>query len=130
MGFKVDLGAPFTQAHVVPSSGSKEKDLKDLDLGGGAKRRELEPKSTSVLTICLTLSSLPTEEGSVGSSWWLLPSCLSGDITGNRGTHVGLSCLAPSGCPQSQERGMRFLKEAGFPALTELETFRPSFPYF
>lgn len=96
----------------------------------GGKRRELEPKSTSVLTICLTLSSLPTEEGSVGSSWWLLPSCLSGDITGNRGTHVGLSCLPPSGSTQSQERGMRFLKESGFPALTELETFRPSFPYF
>lgn len=121
-------GAPFAQARVVPSSGSKEKDLKDFDLEGrGWGGRELEPESTSALTICL--SSLPTEEGSVGSSWWLLPSCLSGDITGNRGTHVGPSCLFPSGSTQSQEGGMRFLEEAGFPALTELETFRPSLPY-
>lgn len=98
---EANRGAPFSQAHVVPSSGSKEKDLKDFDLRG--ERRELELKSTSALTICLTLSSLPTEEGSVGSSWWLLPSCLSGDITGNRGTHVGPSCLLPSGSTQSQE---------------------------
>lgn len=120
---EANRGAPFAQARVVPSSGSKEKDLKDFNLGGW----ELEPEFTSALTICL--SSLPTEEGSVGSSWWLLPSCLSSDITGNRGTHVGPSCLLPSGSTQSQEGGMRFLKEAGFPALTELETFRPSLPY-
>lgn len=51
------------------SSGSKKKDLNDLDLRG-EKRTELEPKSTSGLTICLTLSSLPTEVWGQGMGAW------------------------------------------------------------
>lgn len=35
---EANRGAPFAQARVVPSSGSKEKDLKDFNLGGGEKR--------------------------------------------------------------------------------------------
>lgn len=37
------------------------------------------------------------------SSWLLLPSCLSGDITGNRGAHVGQHWPPPSGSTQSEE---------------------------
>lgn len=116
-----------------PSSGSKKKDLNDLDLVGGWWRKNRIRTQIHIWPDNMSNPKLSAHrgvglgDGGLGpgqeSSWLLLPSCLSGDITGNRGAHVGQHWPPPSGSTQSKEgEVIGLLKEAEVSALTQLGT--------